>query len=54
MLCNHSDYTFLIHIAWHAADVATTYSTFANEMVTLGCFFDARWETSKPKIEYIP
>ena len=54
MLCNHLDYTFLIHITWHAAEVATTYSAFGGEMVTLGCFFDACWETSKPKIEYIP
>ena len=54
MSCNHSDYTFLIHIAWHAADVATTYSASADEMVTLGCFFDAHEATFELKIEYIP
>ena len=54
MVCNHSNYTFLTHIAWHAANVGITYSTSDDEMVTLGCFFDARWETSKLEIEYIP
>jgi len=46
-ICNKSVDTLLIQIAWHAANMAATYSASADESVTMGCFLDAPYSKMK-------
>ena len=42
------------HTAWHAAEVAATYSASADEIVTIGYFFDAHDKAPDPKWKIYP
>ena len=50
---NPSD-TLLNHTSWHVAKFATTYSSSADDSVTIGCFLDAHEITPEPIWNTLP
>ena len=52
--CCNSERVLLIHIVWHAVVVTATYSTSAEDSVTMCCFFDAHATDPDPKLKSNP
>jgi hypothetical protein len=48
-ICAKSFKSLLIHTIWHDVEVAATYSTFVEDIATMGCFFDVREIRLVPK-----